>query len=68
MRLADVMGHIGWRSDKTALYYLKLSEVLRVGSAPQVLSSCDPDDPLAEEYSALNSLKLFSDAFPNTSI
>ncbi|KAK3734287.1 hypothetical protein QZH41_015130, partial [Actinostola sp. cb2023] len=29
VRLADVMGHIGWRSDKTALYYLKLSEVLR---------------------------------------
>ncbi|KAK3745533.1 hypothetical protein QZH41_002902 [Actinostola sp. cb2023] len=28
--LADVMGHIGWRSDKTALYYLKLSEVLRI--------------------------------------
>ncbi|KAK3747371.1 hypothetical protein QZH41_016499, partial [Actinostola sp. cb2023] len=29
VRLADVMGHIGWRSDKTALYYLKLSEVLK---------------------------------------
>ena len=64
--LADVMGHIGWRSDKTALYYLKLSEVLRVGSAPGVLSDCDPGDPSYKQFTELDNLKLFSDAFPNT--
>ena len=30
-KLADIMSHVGWTNKETALYYMKLAEVLRVG-------------------------------------
>ena len=59
------MCHVGWRNDKTVLCYIKLSKILSVGDALSALSSCDPDDNQFELFSDLNSLKLFSDAFPS---
>ena len=34
-QLADIMSHVGWNSKGTALYYMKLAEVLRAGSCFQ---------------------------------
>ena len=65
VRPADVMGQIGWRTGMTALHYLKLSEVLRVGGPSQVLFTCDPDQQFADDYFSLNTQKRFSDAFPS---
>ena len=38
-QLADVMSHVGWSNTGTALYYMKLAEVLREGSPSDLLSS-----------------------------
>ena len=38
-QLADVMSHVGWSNKGTALYYMKLAEVLREGSPSDLLSS-----------------------------
>ena len=38
-QLADVMSHVGMKNGQTALYYMKLGEVLRQGSSSFLLSS-----------------------------
>ena len=40
-QLADVMSHVGWSNKDTALYYMKLAEVLCEGSPSDLLSSSD---------------------------
>lgn len=40
-QLADVMSHVGWNDKATALYYMKLAEVLRGGSHSDLLSSTE---------------------------
>ena len=59
------MSHMGWSNTGTALYYVKLAEVLREGSPSDLLSS----DELAASASTtlnadLNRLKDFVSAFP----
>lgn len=65
-QLADVMSHVGWNSKGTALYYMKLAEVLRAGSPSDLLSSAQvSSSPAATDlYSSLNHLKDFVLAFP----
>ena len=35
----DVMSHVGWSNPKTALYYIKLADVIRAGAPSHILSS-----------------------------
>ena len=37
--LADVMSHVGWTNPKTALYYIKLADVIRAGAPSNLLVS-----------------------------
>ncbi len=63
--LADVMGHVGWKADHTALYYMKLSEVLRHGAPSQLLSAEPVETQTSvKTYQDLNLLKNFVCAFP----
>ena len=68
--LADVMSHVGWMNSKTALYYLKLADVLRAGAPCDLLAS-DSYLPQSREasrvYLDFNDLKNFVTAFPATS-
>ena len=58
------MSHVGW-NNKDALYYMKLAEVLRVGSPSQSLSAdSSATSALKENYLELNRLKNFVSAFP----
>lgn len=62
------MSHVGWNNKETALYYLKLAEVLRVGSLSHLLSAdCSATSAPTENYLELNRLKNFVSAFPHTS-
>ena len=64
-QLADVMSHVGWTNKHTALYYMKLAEVIRTGSPSEVLSSeASSSSPATSLYSDLNRLKNFVSAFP----
>lgn len=66
-QLGDIMSHVGWHNPSTAVYYMKLAEVLRAGGPCDVLSSTDPASSAATElYSDLNRLKQFVSAFPHS--
>ena len=55
-----IMFHVGWNSKGTALYYMKLAEVLRAGSPSDLLSSdACTSSTSTELYSDLNRLKDF---------
>ena len=63
--IADVMAHIGWSAPATAQYYLKLSNVIRAGAPPDLLSQESPGSSLVfEKYTDFNHLKNFVLAFP----
>ena len=50
-KLADIMSHVGWTNKETALYYMKLAEVLRVGSLSHLLSAdSSATSALTENY------------------
>ena len=67
-QLADIMSHVGWNNKETALYYMKLAEVLRFGSPSRLLSAdCSATSAQTEIYTELNRLKKFVSAFPRTS-
>ena len=64
-QLADIMSHVGWNNKETALYYMKLAEVLRLGSPSHLLSAdSSTSSALKESYMDLNCLKNFVSAFP----
>ena len=66
-QLADVMSHVGWSNKGTALYYMKLAEVLREGSPSDLLSSNDlAASSSTTLYADLNRLKDFVSAFPRS--
>ena len=66
-KLADIMSHVGWNNKETAFYYMKLAEVLRVGSPSHLLSAdSSATSALTENYLELNRLKNFVSAFPPT--
>ena len=63
-QLADVMSHVGWSNKGTALYYMKLAEVLREGSPSDLLSSNELAASASTTlYADLNRLKDFVSAF-----
>lgn len=67
MALADIsldqiMDHVGWKSSKTALHYIKLKQVVNTAGPAAKLSNLSTDS--GKEYKLVNSLKGFSKAFP----
>ena len=63
--LADIMSHVGWTNKPTALYYLKIAEVLQPGGPSDVLSSHEDHLTAASlQYTEINSLRNFISAFP----
>ena len=67
-QLADIMSHVGWNNKETALYYIKLAEVLCVGSPSHLLSvDCSAISILTDNYMDINRLKNFVSAFPHAS-
>jgi len=67
--LQDVMSHAGWTNSKTALYYLKLVDVLRAGAPRDLLASNSylPQSQEASRVYLVTDLKNFVTAFPATS-
>ncbi|CAH3174663.1 unnamed protein product [Porites lobata] len=66
-QLTDVMSHVGWSNKGTALYYMKLAEVLREGSPSDLLSSNELAASASTTlYADLNRLKDFVSAFPRS--
>ena len=61
--LHEIMNHVGWKSSKTALHYIKLKQVVNPAGAPARLA----DVPLetGDSYKHLNNLKGFRQAFPD---
>ena len=60
-KLDQIMDHVGWKSSSTALYYIKLNQVLSSGGATDALSSLTLD--LADAYKEYNDLRGFTKAF-----
>jgi len=59
------MSHVGWSISKTALYYLKLDDVIRAGAPADLLTSALPQCQEASRvYEDYNALKDFVSAFP----
>ena len=60
--LADVMSHVGWTNPKTALYYIKLADVIRAGSPSDLLASnasSHQSQEASRPYAEFNMLKNF---------
>lgn len=55
--LWDIMDHIGWKSSKTALHYIKLQKVMNPSGAASILADLDPQ--LGQTYKDWNTLKGF---------
>ena len=65
--LMCMMSHVGWSHKGTALYYIKLAEILHEGSPSDLLSSNDLAASSATTlYADLNRLKDFVSAFPRS--
>ena len=67
MALADIsldqiMGHVGWKSSKTALHYIKFKQVLNTAGPAAKLSTLRAHS--GKEYKLANGLKVFSKTFP----
>ena len=59
------MSHVGWSNSETALYYLKLADVIRAGALADVLTSAPSQSQEASRiYEDYNALKDFVSAFP----
>lgn len=59
--LHEIMDHIGWKSSKTALHYIKLREVMNPAGAAAKLADLDPSS--GQDYRRLNDLSGFSQFF-----
>ena len=65
--LADVMSRVGWTNLKTALYYIKLADIIRAGAPSDLLASNASSHKSQEascHYAECNMLKHFITAFP----
>lgn len=61
LSLHEIMDHVGWKSSRTALHYIKLNKVTNPSGAASKLS--DLDIATGETYERLNKLVGFSPAF-----
>ena len=59
--LHEIMDHVGWKSSKTALHYIKLKQVINPAGAAARLANLPIDT--GETYRRTNSLEGFSQAF-----
>ena len=55
--LSDIMEHIGWKSNKTALHYIKLKQVMNPAGAASTLADLNPHT--GQSYTDWNVLKGF---------
>ena len=53
----DIMDHIGWKSSRTALHYIKLKQVMDPAGAASILADLDPQ--IGQTYKDWNTLKGF---------
>lgn len=60
--LNDIMDHVGWKSSKTALHYIKLKQVLNPAGPAAKLADLDKDT--GKHYKVTNELTGFVTAFP----
>ena len=58
-QLADIMSHVGWRTNPTALYYVKLAQVLRPGRLEHLPTFNTSLEEAMASYTALNNLEIF---------
>ena len=59
------MSHVGWSNSKTALYYLKLADVIRAGAPADLLTSApSQSQEVSRIYEDYDALKDFVSAFP----
>ena len=68
MALADIsldqiIDHVGWKSSKTVLHYIKLKQVVNTAGPAANLSNLSADS--GKEDKLANSLKGFSKVFPD---
>ena len=61
VNLHEIMDHVGWKSSKTALHYIKLKQVVNPAGAAAKLADLPLNTGVA--YKRLDSLKGFSQAF-----
>ena len=61
--LSEIMDHVGWHQRHTALYYLKLSQVLNPAGASSRLAQVDLFQA-TQEWENTNNLRQFVSAFP----
>lgn len=59
--LHDIMDHVGWRTSKTALHYIKLRQVLNPAGPAARLADLDMDTGMV--YKDFNTLNGFVQAF-----
>ena len=60
--LDDIMDHVGWKSSRTALHYIKLKQVLNPAGPAAKLANLDIN--LGKDYKTVNELNGFVMAFP----
>ena len=63
IELSEVMDHVGWTQQHTALYYLQLAKVLNPSGASARLAQVDLSSATSQ-WEDLNELKRFVSAFP----
>lgn len=61
VEMRNIMDHIGWRSSKTALHYIKVKQVMNPAGAASVLADLDPQT--GQTYKDLNNLRGFVPLF-----
>lgn len=61
VRLEHIMDHVGWKSSRTALHYIKLDRVMNPEGAAARLANAESD--LGKKYKEINALKDFVPAF-----
>ena len=59
--LHDIMDHVGWRTSKTALHYIKLRQVLNPAGPAARLADMEPT--AGKDYHERNTLKGFLPVF-----
>lgn len=57
----DIMDHIGWKSSRQAIHYLKMRQVVNPAGPAARLSNITPEN--AESFSRVNTLEGFAPAF-----
>ena len=60
--LHEIMDHVGWRTSKTALHYIKLKNVLNPAGPAARLADLDMET--GRKYKDCDALKDFCEAFP----